>query len=295
MISSRRAHLDDARILHDGDVGADLQRLVEVVADEDDGLVRASAAARAARPAAWCGSAGRAPRTARPSAGCRRRWRRRGRGRRAAACRPTARGRTSRPTGRGRPGPASRGRCARARRLRMPRSSSPKPTFSATVRQGSSANCWNTMAIRGASAAGAGSRGVAAGDVDLPCRRPRPATRPRVTWFSRLTARSSVDLPEPDRPISTQISPFSIGERGAGHAQRPGRSPRGSPARRGPCSISGRARSGWSPNTMSTLLELDRGHGSVRLLRSRRAACTRGRARSPAARWRARPRSRGRC
>ena len=30
----------------------------------------------------------------------------------------------------------------------MPRSSSPKPTFSATVRHGSSANCWNTIAMR---------------------------------------------------------------------------------------------------------------------------------------------------
>ena len=32
-------------------------------------------------------------------------------------------------------------------------------------------------------------------------------TLPRETIFSRLTARSSVDLPDPDRPIRTEISP----------------------------------------------------------------------------------------
>ena len=34
-------------------------------------------------------------------------------------------------------------------------------------------------------------------------------TVPRATSLSRLTARSTVDLPEPERPISTQISPRS--------------------------------------------------------------------------------------
>ena len=33
------------------------------------------------------------------------------------------------------------------------------------------------------------------------------STCPRATLLSPLTARSSVDLPEPDRPISTEISP----------------------------------------------------------------------------------------
>ena len=47
----------------------------------------------------------------------------------------------------------------------MPRTSRPKPTFSRTVRQGSSANCWNTMAtarVRSSRSV----RSVAFGDVD---------------------------------------------------------------------------------------------------------------------------------
>ena len=40
------------------------------------------------------------------------------------------------------------------------------------------------------------------------CRSPScTSTRPRVTRLSPLAARSSVDLPEPDRPISTEIWP----------------------------------------------------------------------------------------
>ena len=37
----------------------------------------------------------------------------------------------------------------------------------------------------------------------------RTRTSPRVTGLSPFTARSSVDLPEPDSPISTRISPSS--------------------------------------------------------------------------------------
>ena len=47
----------------------------------------------------------------------------------------------------------------------------------------------------------------------------RTSTWPRVTMLSRLTARSSVDLPEPDRPISTEISPSLTVEVGAGAAE----------------------------------------------------------------------------
>ena len=47
----------------------------------------------------------------------------------------------------------------------VPRSSSPKPTFSRTVRQGSSANCWKTMAMRLVRSI-RNSAWRAAGDVD---------------------------------------------------------------------------------------------------------------------------------
>ena len=45
------------------------------------------------------------------------------------------------------------------------RSSSPKATFSATVRHGSRANCWNTMAMRLVRSI-LSSVGAAMGDVD---------------------------------------------------------------------------------------------------------------------------------
>jgi hypothetical protein len=48
------------------------------------------------------------------------------------------------------------------------------------------------------------------GDVDHAARHlHRTSTDPRATGFSPLTARSSVDLPDPDRPIRTRISPSS--------------------------------------------------------------------------------------
>src|SRR3990172_8428496 len=75
---------------------------------------------------------------------------------------------------------------------------------------------------------------------------------PRVTLLSPFTPRSSVDLPDPDRPISTQISPTSM--------------PREAPAtpttlpvcfkmvgRSAPSSRSLSARSGALPKIMSTL------------------------------------------
>ena len=135
----RRARLHDAAAFHDGDVAADLQRFLEVVADEDDGLLQRLSAAAAARPAAWCGSADRAPRTARPSAGSALRWRRRGPARRAAACRPTAHARISSPTGRGRPASAAgrRAPCARppaCRRARGRGRHSPRPCARAAGR-----------------------------------------------------------------------------------------------------------------------------------------------------------------
>ena len=61
----------------------------------------------------------------------------------------------------------------------------------------------------GACAAWRSVSGVAGARRRPRCRRPRPGPCRATTLFSRLTARSSVDLPEPDSPISTQISPRS--------------------------------------------------------------------------------------
>ena len=87
----------------------------------------------------------------------------------------------------------------------MPASSRPKPAFSRTVRHGSSANCWNTMATcfwRMCLSVAASQEATST------MRSPSlTSTSPPVTLLRPLTARSSVDLPEPERPISTLISP----------------------------------------------------------------------------------------
>ena len=87
-----------------------------------------------------------------------------------------------------------------------PRNSRPKLTFSWTVRHGSRANCWNTMAMRSVRM----RRRVAASQPAMSsgASPSRTRTSPRVTLQRPFTARSRVDLPEPDRPISTQISPL---------------------------------------------------------------------------------------
>ena len=51
----RRAALDDASAFENGDAVAELQRLVEIVADEDDRLLERPSAAPAVRPAACRG------------------------------------------------------------------------------------------------------------------------------------------------------------------------------------------------------------------------------------------------
>ena len=259
-----RAGLDDPAALHDRDAVADLQRLVEVVADEDDRLAAAAAAARAARPAACRGSADRAPRTARPSAGCRRRWRRRARGRRAAACRRRARARTC-------PAHCVEVDHARASRRRsrsrsafgMPRSSRPKPTFSAHRAPRQQRELLEHHGDAAACAARAASPASQRGDVDRLARRRSTRTSPRATLLRPLTARSSVDLPEPDRPISTQISPALDGEADAGDAEHLRRSRPGS--RRGSCPGRSAAApsAASSPKTMSTLSKSTAGIGSA--------------------------------
>ncbi|MCY1447356.1 hypothetical protein D9M71_639730 [compost metagenome] len=78
--------------------------------------------------------------------------------------------------------------------------------FSRTVSQGIRANFWNTMAMRLVRIIFS-SAGVQ--EAMLICE-PSCSTNslPRLTVFKPLMQRSKLDLPEPDKPISTQISPL---------------------------------------------------------------------------------------
>src|SRR3954465_14298751 len=83
----------------------------------------------------------------------------------------------------------------------MPRISRPKPTLSMTRRCGSSPKCWNTMAnLRRRSSR---SRFWSAAAMFSPSNN----TSPAVGSMSRVRQRTSVDLPEPDNPITTNTSP----------------------------------------------------------------------------------------
>ena len=132
----------------------------------------------------------------------------------------------------------------------MPLSSSPRPTFSLTVRQGSSANCWNTMATR---VVRKRRRVVASQRVrsTVSPLRSRTSTEPRLAWFSPFKQRNSVDLPEPDKPISTEISPSAT-------ARLQSAAPRTAPVasriswRFLPASSRPSAAAGSLPNTTST-------------------------------------------
>ena len=76
-----------------------------------------------------------------------------------------------------------------------PLASSPSSTFSCTVSHGNRAKDWNTIATPSA-----GPRRAA----------PRHDTVPPVAASSPAMIRSSVDLPEPERPSSPTISPCPI-------------------------------------------------------------------------------------
>ncbi|EAU43042.1 hypothetical protein FP2506_09371 [Fulvimarina pelagi HTCC2506] len=131
----------------------------------------------------------------------------------------------------------------------MPDSSSPSATLSMTLRQGRSPNCWNTIETRERRM----SRSflvdaLVTSAISVPS---LTRTRPRQTGLSPLTARKSVDLPEPERPIRTRISAsFTSSE----HAWTPRTCPVSAwtSARVLPASIRGSALSGLSPNTMFT-------------------------------------------
>src|SRR3984957_14778600 len=132
----------------------------------------------------------------------------------------------------------------------MRRSSSPKPTFSLTVRHGNSANCWNTMAMRLVrSIRSSSALQCATSMAPSPW---RTSTLPRATLLRPLTARRIVDLPDPDRPIRTQISLGSM-ERGTPAAPRTTPGDLRISSRVAPRSTIESASACLSPNTMSTL------------------------------------------
>src|ERR1700722_11963974 len=131
----------------------------------------------------------------------------------------------------------------------MRRSSSPKPTFSLTVRHGNSANCWNTMAMRLVrSIRSSAALQCAAAMAPSPW---RTSTLPRATLLRPLTARRIVDLPDPDRPIRTQISLGSM-ERVTPAAPRTTPVDLRISSRVAPRSTIERASACLCPNTMST-------------------------------------------
>ncbi|EDP59379.1 hypothetical protein AND4_09407 [Vibrio sp. AND4] len=89
--------------------------------------------------------------------------------------------------------------------LPMPCISSPKATLSNTVNHGISANFWNTIDTRWVRRLRrVCSSQLASSTMSSPSLILR---EPREIAFKPLTARSKLDLPEPDSPINTQISP----------------------------------------------------------------------------------------
>src|SRR5262245_37129542 len=99
-------------------------------------------------------------------------------------------------------------------------------------------------------------------------------TRPRVTLLRPLTQRRSDDLPEPDRPMSTRISPSLTKSEASWTATRlPVRS--WMTSRPSPVSSSARASSGVGPKTTSTC---SKRIAAVALIGSRLARLATGRA-----------------
>ena len=131
--------------------------------------------------------------------------------------------------------------------------------------------------------------GIARADLDA-----RPAwvttTRPRAGRFKRFTARSSVDFPEPDRPISTQISPGATASVAPATPTTWPVSARIS-SRVRPASRSGNTFFGVGPNTMSTASNETAGVAPGAVTAPVPACGTSGRAAPPPARSRSRPRT----
>ena len=172
----------------------------------------------------------------------------------------------------------------------MRRSSSPSATFSSTVRHGNRANCWNTMAMRLVRSILRSSALQCATSIAPSPLRTR--TLPRATLLRPLTARRIVDLPEPDRPMSTQISLGSI-ERLMPAAPRTTPVDLRMSSRVAPLSIIASASACLSPNTMSTLSKTTA--DMVTRFLFARGCGRRDRARSPGARSTRPPRCPSEC
>src|SRR4051812_37973864 len=93
--------------------------------------------------------------------------------------------------------------CARAWRspLATPCTSSPNATLSSTVRCASSPKCWKTIEDVCRRSCRSSSRLAAVTS------RPSISTRPAVGSIRRISVRTSVDLPDPERPMTTKTSP----------------------------------------------------------------------------------------
>ena len=174
---------------------AEAQRLGEVVGDVGRPSPFSASTARAGRPSAARGSARRARRAARPSAASPGSTDQRAGDADALAhaagelARQRLRGT---PRGSMRASTSSTRRRSRAGRARGAPSGS--ATLPATSRHGSSAKSWNTK-VSGLSESG-GRRAA------------RQHARPRWARGCRRGCASSVDLPQPDGPISATISPL---------------------------------------------------------------------------------------
>ena len=100
---------------------------------------------------------------------------------------------------------ACRRRAPAARAWRRPGSPARTRRSRSRVRWASRPKCWNTIETvwrrRSRSAAGVGGHDVRAEDADR---------RPAVGSISRISVRTSVDLPEPERPMTTNTSPGQI-------------------------------------------------------------------------------------
>ena len=227
----RRAHLHEAAVLHDGDAVAELQRLRQVVGDEhrrlaqlplqpDHLVLHVPPDQRVERGERLVeqqdlGVVGQGPGQADPLL--------------HAAAELVRVGVAE--AARARPGPACR-RPARSRvALSLRCTSSPKATLSRRRRWGSSPKCWKTMLIfvRRSSRSRSGLAAVTSS--------PSISTLPAVGSIRRDRQRTSVDLPEPDRPMTTKSSPLADGERDVadgGHVADPGQLGPGRSARAEP-------------------------------------------------------------
>ena len=164
-----------------------------------------SGRASSSRPSPRRAARGRAPTWARRRASPRAPSPARGRSRRAAADRRRAGSGARRPCRPGRPGRAAPGaRCVTSATCR-PAHRGAQVTLSSAVMCGNRLNCWNTMPTSRRSRRICSRLRRVRCPPSSGCRRPRSS--PAVGSSMKFTQRSSVDLPEPERPKITTTSP----------------------------------------------------------------------------------------